>query len=540
MSGVTTAIRDLRGLGQDALAWVCIPLIVIGCAVPFINVGVTPFWADESIAVLPALNIHVDLLPTSPFDLDYMPWQLKYGLWDPATPLYRYSVAAFTALTGFSESTTRAFSLLMGFASAVPLYALVRKLYGRRTALLTVTFLVTSPTFMIFARQARHFTFLTFLIVCTFYYLYTATEGRTDNARGVWFVFLVAALLSQTMGYFLLPIVALYMLLNGPARFVAWRHWRLYVGALSVYLGVIVLFWETLPFFHNVSCSTRPECLPMPWYYLAVLYMFVAPMAAPLEVMPNVGLSLLPLLFLLGFAVVVNSARTGRAPREKTSLILLWFLLPLGALSLQEVKFDRYLFIWVMPLCALFMALGVTTLLGTRPVRDAQAVWGVLLALFVVLSPQLVVGPKQDDVPPEVSVHSAWWTHFERGLLGSRDDNWERIRWQAKYLRERLGPGDVVVSSLDDASLQYYLGQFTYGFLNSRRTDEFFESLLDEAERTGTRLWFIDTLPKWNFCLSGEPEPWRIDCQLKYPRFYARCRGDGDGVSPACMRVPVE
>ena len=93
---------------------------------------------------------------------------------------------------------------------------------------------------------------------------------------------------------------------------------------------------------------------------------------------------------------------------------------------------------------------------------------------------------------------------------------------------------------LDDGSLQYYLGQFVYGFLNSRRTDEFFVGLLDRAEANGTKVWFIDTLPQWNFCLGGEPEPWRIDCRVKYERFYARCAGPPDGVSPACQRLPIQ
>jgi 4-amino-4-deoxy-L-arabinose transferase-like glycosyltransferase len=182
------ASQQLRKLKSQPLVWVCTPLLLGAFVVMFINLGRKPFWADESIAVLPARNIHSDLLPTSPFDLDFMPWQLEYGLWDPATPLYRYAVAAFTAVTGFSEFTTRAFSILMGLALTIPFFALVRTLYNDKTALLATTFLVTSPTFMIFAREARHFTFLAFLALCTLYYLYTAVERRRENPSPLWFV----------------------------------------------------------------------------------------------------------------------------------------------------------------------------------------------------------------------------------------------------------------------------------------------------------------------------------------------------------------
>ncbi|MEE8606058.1 MAG: glycosyltransferase family 39 protein, partial [Nitrospiraceae bacterium] len=178
---MASVIKKFHLMKNDPVAWVCVTLILGGFLVMFINLGLKPFWADESIAVLPARNIHTDLLPTSPFDHDFMPWQLEYGLWDPATPLYRYAVAAFTAITGFSEFTTRAFSVIMGLMLTIPFYALVRKLYDQKTALLAITFLITSPTFMIYAREARHFTFVACLALCTLYYLYSVAERRRDN-----------------------------------------------------------------------------------------------------------------------------------------------------------------------------------------------------------------------------------------------------------------------------------------------------------------------------------------------------------------------
>ena len=265
-----------------------------------------------------------------------------------------------------------------------------------------------------------------------------------------------------------------------------------------------------------------------------ILYAFLGPMTGPLEEGPSLGLSVLPILFLVGFATTCLAARAGRE-REKTWLLLCWFLVPLAVLSSQEVKFDRYLFIWSMPLCAFFVALGVRQVLRLRPLRDAQFLAAVCLALLVVVAPQLVGGAEGTGW----RVRSASWTFLQNRLVHAPHDNWERVRWQADFLREHMRPGDVVVSTLDDASLAYYLGQFVYGFLNSAHTDAFFVDLLDRAERTGTQVWLMDTLPKWNFCLAGEPEPWRIDCRVKYRRFYDRCAGPTDGLSPACRRVPI-
>ncbi len=528
-------LADVRAFRRDPLAWVCVPLLLGAMCLPFINLGVTPFWVDESIAVMPARNIHFDLLPTSPYDLDVMPYQVQRGLWDPATPLYRYSVAAFTAVVGFSEGSARAFSVIMGLLSIIPFYALVRKLDGRRTALLAVTFLVTSPAFIVHAREARHQTFVMFLALCAFYYLYTATEGRDDRSRALWVVFVVATLLSQTLGYGILPIVAVYVLVNGPHRFFARRHLPVYLVAGAVYLAIVGTFWQALPFFHDVTCSTRADCRPMRWFYLAVLYAFTAPMTGKLEEV-QLGLSVIPIFFVIGVVVLVNAARRAAWPLEKTSLLLAWFFLPLLLLSMNDVKFDRYLFIWVMPLCALFLAYGVRWLLRLPGLRNAPGLGEVALVVLIVSSPQYfpAVGNRAAQGP---MIESGLVRCVRTTLLAAPRDNFEQMRWQANYLQQRVRPGDVVVSSLDDASLQYYLGQFVYGFLNSRRSDEFFVELLDDAERAGTRVWFVDHLDKFSFCVAGEPEPLRIDCRAKYPKFYARCTATDGGASDACMRL---
>jgi hypothetical protein len=116
-------------------------------------------------------------------------------------------------------------------------------------------------------------------------------------------------------------------------------------------------------------------------------------------------------------------------------------------------------------------------------------------------------------------------------------DNWERMRAQVAFLRPRVRPDDVVVTSLDDASLGYYLDRFVYGFLNSERQDRFFVRLLAEASQRGSRLWFVDTLPAHNYCHTPGDEPWTIDCRLKYRLFYAACRPDSETFEPACVRL---
>jgi hypothetical protein len=61
--------------------------------------------------------------------------------------------------------------------------------------------------------------------------------------------------------------------------------------------------------------------------------------------------------------------------------------------------------------------------------------------------------------------------------------------------------------------------------------------LLDHVARTGSRVSFVDHLDKWSSCLVGEPEPRRIACHIKYPKFYQRCAAPDGVASTACVRV---
>jgi hypothetical protein len=523
---------------QHLLPITCAALILGGLLVAAINLGKLPLWVDESIAALPARSIHTHLLPRNPFDLDFMPWQLKYDLWDPATPLYRYALAAFTAVVGFSELNARVFSLLMGGLAALALAMLAREMFGRSTAWVAAALFVTSPTFMLFAREARHFTFLMFVATTTLYLLYVASQRPKSWASALWPVGVVATLLTQTLGYAILPIVALYVALVGPRRALDRRHWPIYLAAASVYVAVMIVFWDTLPFFHAVDCGNRTVgCQPGHWFYLGVLNEFLAPMETGDVYRWWRTFSLAQPLAVLGLAGVALRAVRVRASREPMALLLLWLLVPLVLLSTREVKFARYLFIWAFPVCMLLVARGIVAFCSVPGLRRGHDLAAVLLVIVVSVAPQLRRGEGLDSL--RVKPRLALPGYVQEKLLRARDDNWERIRYQAALVERHVGPDDVVVSSFDDASLGYHTGRFIYGFLNSTRTDRFFMELLEKTRAAGHRMWFFDTLPHWNYCLTRGAEPRSIDCAVKYAHFYETCRGVPDDLAESCIRIPI-
>ena len=43
---------------KSALTWICIAAIAGGFLLGLPNLGLAPFWVDETVAVTPALSIH--------------------------------------------------------------------------------------------------------------------------------------------------------------------------------------------------------------------------------------------------------------------------------------------------------------------------------------------------------------------------------------------------------------------------------------------------------------------------------------------------
>jgi 4-amino-4-deoxy-L-arabinose transferase-like glycosyltransferase len=530
--------------------WIALAWILASFVVGWVGMGRTPFWVDESIAVFPARGILTHGAPVAPYDLDFMPWQIKFGFWDPATPLYRYSLAAVFSVFGFSELVARGFSWVVGFLALVPLHAAGRALFGRTTAWLGIALIAGSPTFGLFAREGRHHTFVLLMgSMMVWALLVAARQDAPRQRRMLWVLPLVGALLTQTIGYMALPVAALYVAYLGVRRFVSRARGGLIAAAAAVvlYATVMVVFWDTLPFFHDVGCVNRPVgCQPTPLYYVRALYEFLTPIASHEEFfelltlntgrygLPSTWIAAAgPPLFVVGLLAALF--RTWRWPARRAAMVWIWLLVPVSLLSTQEVKFPRFLFVWTFPIAVLIVAFGLTQLVGR--VRSTGLRRAALAVVFVllVLAPQW--SPRGRTVDPEDRWSVGLLRYLRLQVWDAPADNWHGTAAKVDYLETRVRDGDEVVTSFDDAGLQYYLGRFVYGFLNSRRSDEFFTGLLHEAERRDRVVWFVDTLPTLDFCLSDHAEPVSVGCRQKYPRFYRACLGLDDAWSHRCRRV---
>lgn len=500
--------------------------------ISLIHLGTLPFWVDESITSLPVQSILSTGLPTSPFDLDFMSWQLHDHLWDPATPLQRYALAWFTGIFGFSEFTTRLFSVICGYLTLIPIYRLFQENRSTRIAQLSIALLVASPTFLGFIREARHFSFLMLWVFSTLYCLSRVVRLQCPHAKLWWPIFLMMALLSQVMGYLMVPVVLVYLGYYRKISFFEKRLWWVYSLLLGLYLPLMLSYGSTLALFHSVTCENHTAgCHASVFYYLLILGLFLS--GTPFQPTP---IGLIPIPFALFFFLggVIGMARNRSNAKvfvEKPVILWVGFLVPLVILSLREVKFERYLFIYAMPFCSFFCAEGffVWKSWASRQLGNRHH-WCFWILALLILAPHWKMERKAIDWIP----HSALLDTITHTLIHGDPDNWQRIRYQVEYLLPRIQPQDWVVTSLDDASLGYYLKRPVSSFLSSQNTDGFFLSLLEKTKQNGSRLWFIDTLPDFNFCLTSGEVLKEIDCREKFKQFYQACR-----IGSSCRRIQV-
>jgi hypothetical protein len=526
------AIRRRLGCTDDAVLFFSLGAIGASFALMFWNLGAQPFWVDEAIAAFPSQRILREGVPSNPLDLDFMAPQLQDDLWDPSAPLYRYALAAVAAVFGFSETTTRGFSVLAALVLLLPCFLLFRRLYGASTALLACAFLSAMPHFADFSREARHFAFVACLMAFTLYFLFDAScsDGR-ERSRGLWPLFLLATVLSHAIGYLVIPVVAVGLLLGWNRPILSKRYLPWNAIGLLLYAALQAKYYETLPFFHSVGCHNQPAgCHPGRFHYLGIFLTFLngADFAHDPSPFVLVGNLFLPVtLFGIGLVVVTSRMLKDHELRPGHALTLAWLLVPLILLSTRDVKFPRYLF-YILPPAALFMARGLTALRLKTPILLA-------LAAAVVLAPRLT--ETREGRERSIGFESRYLEHAVETSLDPPPDNWENIGRQVAFLEKNLQPGDIVVTSLDDGSLAYYLGRFVHGFLDSAHDDEFFLRLLSEARRRGSRLWFVDTLPMHNYCHTPGREPVSVDCRLKYRRFYEACLPSSPTFDPTCARL---
>ena len=185
-------------------------IVAAGIALRAINLGGRPLWYDEAFAMLYARLPYASMLEGTVAQ--------SQGAAADVHPLFYYlSLQNWMAVFGAAAAGARSLSLVYGAATIVVAYALMRSLFGVRTALLAAAFVALSPFQIAYSQEARMYAQLGFWCTAS---LWAFTRGAQTNHWAPWLVFGVcgaAALYSHNLALAFFAAIGLFVL----ARFLA-------------------------------------------------------------------------------------------------------------------------------------------------------------------------------------------------------------------------------------------------------------------------------------------------------------------------------
>ncbi|MBI5957018.1 MAG: glycosyltransferase family 39 protein [Chloroflexi bacterium] len=172
-------------------------------------------------------------------------------------PLYYYLLHLWIPLAGDGEFALRFPSAVFGVLSVPLFYQVGRRLFGNQIGLLSALMATLSPFYVWYSQEARMYTLVTLLGLCSSYLLLRLLEGYAARGReplsgssgrilSLWAGFMainVAAIYTHFYALFLVAFQAIYLLIYGVSRA---RRGRLFWHACLAFgaIGASYLPWS--------------------------------------------------------------------------------------------------------------------------------------------------------------------------------------------------------------------------------------------------------------------------------------------------------
>ena len=365
-------------------------------------------------------------------------------------PAYFVALRPWLATSGHSEFALRFPSALAGTLAVPVIYVLVRRLAGRRPALITALLATTAPYLIWYGQEAKMYAALTLLVPLS---LWLTVEAAQRGGWWRWLVlYIVTALCFYThlLAALVVPVQALWLLILPSGRRPAqrWLNAGIYLGALLLpYLPL--LRWQAGMWLSTFETGHPFVALGDIFAVLAVAFsQGVLPVRAPILLLP----AMLALIAGLGLWARGPSAQRVSAslPAEQqqpacsptpggwrmVAMLAVWLFLPplaVYGISLGMPVFtDRYL-IWCMPAFLALVSLGIVALASLwRPL-------GATVLAVMLLS----------------SLSGVW----AQGSQPIKSD----FRAAARFVLDHHQPGDLLI-------FQIPYGRYTFSYYSNAGT----------------------------------------------------------------------
>ena len=424
-------------------------ITVLGAFLRLWDLGAKSFWSDELISLCSAdaiQNARTFLTPSC-------------GNAHP--PLY-FLLVKIWASFGQGEVYLRLLPVTFGVAAIPAVFLLTNELLGRKVAILTAFLVAVSPFHLLYDRELRMYSLLTFLTLLSLYFFVRALRsGRSFY----WFMYTLLSALNVFVHYHAF-LVLLFEWAYFFIRYPIYRHLRAKAIASQFVVGFVFIFWLPGLLFQiqhpELFTLDHPDKFPIViagWLVKPLYLLFALSLGQtilPWNVVAIVG------AFVFG-AVAVLGARRLRGENDVFMFVLLYLSLPFIAGSLIFSSMPKY-YLFLAPVYYLVIAKGLISI----PKLRAQAV-----VLSVLLFPVVVS-------------LTNYFSNREFHIL-AQVDPWRGV---GKYIRENVRTGDCLVAIGSGITLSYYTNNFR-GFARPIYGDYFKDSVRCLEAGAGRRLWLV-------------------------------------------------
>lgn len=334
---------------------ILVGILVLASALMLFRLETKSYWGDEIFSVTHAQRDSFVILS---------------GEGEPGNPPLYFLLLHFWLIFGTGEFAVRFLSVIFGLLSVYMTYKVGSLFFSQKEGLISAFLLSIAHGFIGQAQDARMYTLVTFLALCSLYFFYRAAKEGKDSYLLAYLFSTFLALCTHYFSFFVVLVELLY--------FVAERRSHT-LSAKKFFIVICVIFLFYLPFlipfignaFERVKRNIEEESIVRAadlWGYQPDT-MFIATLSAYSNTKYAIPLFLLPLLY----GLIIN----WKKERNQYLLLLLWILVPVFVVFLLCFKMFlglKYILL-TMPIFLVLVAHGVTSFKNKR-------IWVLLLLLI--------------------------------------------------------------------------------------------------------------------------------------------------------------
>lgn len=351
---------------------------IIYSVLTFINITRSSIWFDEAFS---AFIVRFDYFKIA-----------SYTSSDVHPPVYYWILKLWITFFGTSELAFRSLSVVFGVSAIVFGYLLVKRLFGRKAAWLSLLLMIISPMLIRYGQEARMYTLAATIALAATYVLTFAVKSKR---RKPWILYGILVSLGMWTHYFTALVWlshwvwrAIVVRQSGARRKKFWttfftKNWVIaHVVAVGLFLPWLPFMVKQLTTIQGGGFWIGPvSASSFTNYFTNVLFYLEHDQATKLYATAFVAI----VTILITLSIKLYK-QLGKQDRQSYILIICLAFVPLVLLfaastfPLQSSFVERYL----IPSTAGFAIFsGVTLALGAKKMRS---IWRVLAVLLVVVS----------------------------------------------------------------------------------------------------------------------------------------------------------